>query len=412
VTARPCCTFGRAAAALAGMILGGIAVAACGTDTVVAVSAGKSASVPPAEPATVPAVTEPGYLTTDGARLLDGRGNEVRLVAVTWFGFETPNFMPHGLWSRSLASMLDLIQSLGFVAIRIPFSNQFLDDGSKPNGFDPNANPDLTNVDALGLLDKVVDGAKARGLKIILDRHQAKAAPDVSNDPTEALWYNDAYPESRWIADFQRLATRYANNPTVVAIELATDLRDPATWGDGNPDTDFRAAAERAGNAILAVNPKLLVIVDGVQTAGGKKYWRGGNLSAAEAAPVQLSVPHRLVYGTQDYPESVADQPWFHDAAYPANLAPLWEGAWGRLITNNVAPVFVAGFGTQYVTDRDRAWLDTLVGYLARRNTSFAYWCINGDSNLTGGLLTNDWQSVNTPTASALAPILAGSTAP
>ena len=40
------------------------------------------------------------------------------------------------------------------------------------------------------------------------------------------------------------------------------------------------AAATRAGNAILEVNPRLLVLVDGIQHVGADQYWRGGNLQA------------------------------------------------------------------------------------------------------------------------------------
>ena len=46
----------------------------------------------------------------------------VRLKGVNWFGFETNDFVLHGLWSRKLSWMLDLLQSYNVNALRLPFS--------------------------------------------------------------------------------------------------------------------------------------------------------------------------------------------------------------------------------------------------------------------------------------------------
>src|SRR5919198_985739 len=77
-------------------------------------------------------------------------------------------------------------------------------------------------------------------------------------------------------------------------IDLHNEPHDQATWGDSNRATDWRLAAERAGNAVLRVNPHLLIFVEGVQFYDGDNYWWGGNLEGAAAAPVRLAVPQRL----------------------------------------------------------------------------------------------------------------------
>ena len=86
--------------------------------------------------------------------------------------------------------MLDQIRDLGYNTIRVPFSNQLFDSGSVPNGIDFNQNPDLVGLNGLQILDKLVSGARARGLKIILDRHR----PDANRQ--SELWYTSAYPEA------------------------------------------------------------------------------------------------------------------------------------------------------------------------------------------------------------------------
>ncbi len=83
-------------------------------------------------------------------------------------------------------------------------------------------------------------------------------------------------PESTWIADLKALASRYQGQDTVIGIDLHNEPHDPpACWGCGDQSTDWRLAAERAGDAVLSVNPNLLIFVEGVQTVGGVSGWWG-----------------------------------------------------------------------------------------------------------------------------------------
>ena len=43
----------------------------------------------------------PNFLHTEGSKIVDSHGNEVRLTGVNWFGMETGTFAPHGLWERN-----------------------------------------------------------------------------------------------------------------------------------------------------------------------------------------------------------------------------------------------------------------------------------------------------------------------
>ncbi|HEY0483624.1 MAG TPA: hypothetical protein VGD37_39165, partial [Kofleriaceae bacterium] len=40
-----------------------------------------------------------GFWSTSGSKIVDSAGNAVRFTGVNWFGFETSNLMPHGIWS-------------------------------------------------------------------------------------------------------------------------------------------------------------------------------------------------------------------------------------------------------------------------------------------------------------------------
>lgn len=345
--------------------------------------------------------SSPGYLHTRGRELVDEDGHVVRLTGLSWFGMETSNYAPHGLWTRSLESMLDQVVALGYNMLRLPFCTQMLDPGVVPTGIDFSKNPGLQGLSGVTLLDAIVDAAGARGLRVVLDRHR----PD-SNAQSE-LWYTSQYGEERWIEDWEMLAARYQGNPTVIGFDLHNEPRGPATWGDGNMATDWRLAAERAGNAVLAINSDLLIIVEGVESYAGSATWWGGNLRGAANAPVRLQVKDRVVYSVHEYPPSVYMQPWFSAPDYPANLPAIWHDNWGYLVENDVAPVWVGEFGTKLETPADKAWLAEFAEYIGAHQLGFAYWCLNPNSGDTGGILKDDWMTVNQDKQAVLAPLLA-----
>ncbi|MEU8342867.1 cellulase family glycosylhydrolase [Spirillospora sp. NPDC048832] len=345
-----------------------------------------------------------GYWHTSGRQLLDSDGRQVRMTGINWFGAETSNFSPHGLWTRGYKDMLDQIKSLDYNTLRLPYTNQLFDSGSAPNSIDYSKNPDLQGLTGLQILDKIIDYAGRIGLKVVLDRHR----PDAGGQ--SALWYTDAYPESRWISDWQMLARHYAGDTTVIGADLHNEPHAPACWGCGDQATDWRLAAERAGNAILAVNSNWLIIVEGVDGYGGDNYWWGGNLQGAAQYPVRLDVPNRLVYSAHDYATSVYPQPWFDDPAFPSNMAAIWDKNWGYLYKNDVAPVLLGEFGTTLADARDQTWLRTLMAYLGTgaSGMSFTFWSWNPNSGDTGGILNGDWTTVNTAKQSYLDPYLLG----
>jgi endoglucanase len=77
-----------------------------------------------------------GHFHTSGNRILDSTDRPVRIAGVNWFGFETGDYVVHGLWTRDYRSMLDQIKREGYNTLRLPYSNQMLDASSMPNGID------------------------------------------------------------------------------------------------------------------------------------------------------------------------------------------------------------------------------------------------------------------------------------
>ena len=102
--------------------------------------------------------------------------------------------------------------------------------------------------------------------------------------PPNGLWYDKGgasdgtdgggNPAHVTDADFQeawvKLAARWKDKPAVLAYDLINEPHSGlTTWGgyDGEPDsaTDIRTMYIRVGNAIHAIDPRPLIIAEGVQ---------------------------------------------------------------------------------------------------------------------------------------------------
>jgi len=349
-----------------------------------------------------------GALSTDGNRIVDGNGDAVTLAGVNWFGMETERFRPDGLHLRNWQDMMEQMVELGFNTIRLPFSNAALDVGRMPSDIDYALNPDLAGLTSLQILDKIVDYADTLGLRILLDNHRSTAG---DGPEANGLWYTADYSEQRWLSDWTMLAGRYADAPAVIGADLRNEPH-AASWGGGGAD-DWAAAAERAGNAILATGSEWLIVVEGVQAYEDDYYWWGGNLQGVADRPVQLARSDKLVYSPHAYSPEVYEQPWFQGPEYPGNLPAVWDKNFGFIHQQNIAPLLVGEFGNRYEDARNQQWLDAFAAYLAgdfdgdgsselragETGLSWTYWAWNPNSGDTGGILEDDWQ---TPVAAKL----------
>jgi aryl-phospho-beta-D-glucosidase BglC (GH1 family) len=351
----------------------------------------------------------------EGNRLVDDDGNTARLTGVNWFGFETSIQAPHGLWTRDYRSMLRQIADIGFNTVRIPWSNAIMRDDAQVSsistygadaydGTDP-INDGLEGKKPLEILDLIIDAAATFRLKVMLDNHSRK--PDGYME--EDLWYTADVSESQWLEDWVTMAERYLGNTTVIAFDLNNEPHDDATWGTGNTATDWNTAAEKCANAILAVNPNVLIVVEGVEEVNGSGYWWGGNLQGAATHPIEIKIPEKLVYSAHEYGPEVFAQDWFSAAAFPGNMADIWDRQFGYIMNREEGHVFIGEFG---IKDRDAfegragVWFETFLAYLGD-DYSWTFWCMNPNSGDTDGILQYDWVTPHAWKVDALSPYLA-----
>lgn len=384
-----------------------------------------------------------GYWHTVGTQIVDGAGRPVRINGVTWYGMESSHWVPAGLGFQRYTTIMDLVKLLGYNTIRLPFSNELVETNPVvTKGIA--ANPQFSGFHALQIMDAIVAYAGQIGLKIILDDHRSRAGRPLGiNTLDEWLWYTPQYPDAAWIHDWQTLATRYLGKDAVFAFDLRNEphangggpwnlaayLQRSATWGPyqgvDRPATDWRLAAERAGNAALAINPHLLVIVQGLQLypdasapGGVASSWWAGLLTPVRRYPVVLSVPHHLVYSIHEWGPRKQPMPWFS----PLNAASLqraWHSNWSYLLDHPAAPyaapLLLGEFGTctelascltAQQPGSQGAWLHFLVDFLRRHpEINWSFYALNGTNSnncyADNGLLNAGWNNIASTTLQA-----------
>ncbi|GAC1444713.1 MAG: hypothetical protein NVSMB52_04300 [Chloroflexota bacterium] len=347
--------------------------------------------------------TVPTWFHAAGTDIVDAAGIPVHLAGLNWYGFEEHDFVVGGLDYRPYGDILRMMKVLGYNSIRLPFSEELVQRNplvKKHLG----ANPELVGMHALDIMDRIIAAAGAYGLSVILDNHRSDAGWSSQEN---GLWYTAAYPDSVFTQDWAFLAKRYASTNVVVGADLRNEPHGAATWGSGDPTTDWHMAAEHTGDAVLQSNPNVLVFVEGVQYYGSfPSYWYGGNLIGVATTPISLhfadnsSARNRLVYSAHDYGRDNCGIgcPWLNPGATYASLASIWDQYWGYISSDPAksyaAPVWLGEFGTcnyqencvsDTVPGSQGQWFVSLIRYISEHHLSWAYWSANGTQS-TGGI--------------------------
>ncbi|CAH2599851.1 Glycoside hydrolase family 5 protein [Rhodovastum atsumiense] len=321
----------------------------------------------------------PGFLSTRGSQIVDSFGNPVRLACIGWNGTGGPRGNSlHGLWSVSYRTIVDAAKGAGFNCMRIPFSD--LDIDAAPANtvelgtIDFSNNSDLRGLTTLEIFQKIVAYAGQIGMKIILDHHSNGSGGQQANglwfdlgpgsDGTDGAGRRGSVTAERFLKTWVHVAKAFAGNPTVIGFDLKNEPHTegrpglpPINWGGGGP-TDIHAMYETVGNAIQAVNPDVLIIC-----AGFLDYHRGapeGDLRYVPSRPVKLRQPNKVVYSVHIYPSEIG--------GYGVDSGPeavrRMNTAWGFLVRDNIAPVWIGEMGSSMKNSTSRAWAMTLLDYM------------------------------------------------
>ncbi len=359
------------------------------------------------------------YLHVNGNKILDQSGNQVRLTGIAWFGYETTNAVFHGIWSVTLESVLDKVADNGFNLLRIPISVQLVNQWRKgvypmSDSVNTYVNPGLTGKNSLEILDTAIAYCKQKGIKVMFDMHR------VVNTQQLNLWYNDTYSVTDFEESWKWLATHYKNDDTVIACDLFNEPHGTpgqgsaaAKWDGSMDQNNWRYEAGKVGQQILAINPNLLIVVEGIEATPktGHTYgepdnptnspydfdWWGGNLRGVANYPVNLGTGNsQIVYSPHDYGPSVSAQPWLQSGFTKESLTTnCWDPNWLYIHKQNIAPILVGEWGGRLDGGDNQKWLTYLAQTIAENNLNHTFWCMNPNSGDTGGILKDDWVTID-----------------
>jgi aryl-phospho-beta-D-glucosidase BglC (GH1 family) len=367
-------------------------------------------------PTPVPPPSGDDWLHTDGNTIKDAGGNVVRLTGINWFGFETGGANGfYGLDKCGVEETLDLLASRGFNLLRIPVNGEIIKEWS--NGTYVNTsfmntyyNPYLDGMNSLQILDYTVNYCKRTGMKIMFDMHGASR-----DSYQENLWYNSKISQADFITSWKWLANRYKGDDTVVAMDLKNEPHGKysgstiSKWDGTSDANNWKKAAEDIGNAVLSVNPNLLIVIEGVEAYPMEGYdyntcgefttycnWWGSNLRGVAKYPVSLSTANRVVYSAHDYGPDIYVQPWFKTTFNETTLYnDCWRPNWYYIVEAGTAPVLIGEWGGKLANANNKAWFTALASFLSTKNIHHTFWSFNPNSADTGGLVLDDWRTVD-----------------
>lgn len=311
-----------------------------------------------------------GYLHTNGSQIVDEKNNPVRICSVGWGWY---GGTPWGLASFSYKTALQAVADNGINCIRICTDDaQVLNNPSIAVNL--SVNPDLAGLKYNEVLQAVVNYGASIGLKFVIESHLSE---DNARSPSNGngLWYDvggasDGTDGNRQVGHitsdmfmkiWQTRANLFKGNKAIIGYDLRNEPHHgPATWGDGNINTDYRLMYERVGNALLAIDPGPMIICEGLQAYG--KGAPSGDLrqSTIGNALVKLDVPNKVVYSVHEYPTEVSSSGINSGADYIKYM----NTVWGWLYTKNIAPVWVGECGDNMRTKAGQEWADTFIAYV------------------------------------------------
>jgi aryl-phospho-beta-D-glucosidase BglC (GH1 family) len=366
---------------------------------------------------------------------------------------------------RTIAQTMQEISGMGINVIRLPLVPQTLN-ANDPQGRDPflKNHSSVRIANSRLALETMIKAADAANIEVMLDVHSCSnyigwragrldARPpwtDATRDNYEftreeyscaasgnpsTVTTTHPYNTTMWLDNLRTLAGLSAGLgvDNIIGIDIFNEPHD-YTWAE------WKSLTEQAYQAINAVNPNLLLFVQGIGTTAGTQdgtpttttpvphgsealnaNW-GENLFEAGSNPIDVP-QNQLVFSPHTYGPSVFVQRMFMDPAQssctglegdeagdqdcnivinPTLLRQGWEEHFGYLKQLGYA-IVVGEFGGNMdwprgqasIRDRDRwghittnvdqQWQETFVQWMAEKDIEGCYWSINPESGDTAG---------------------------
>jgi aryl-phospho-beta-D-glucosidase BglC (GH1 family) len=394
----------------------------------------------------------PQALYTSAGNIVDSQGKVVSLNGFSYFGFNNQQTMVDGLWGGpaiglDFASIVYRQQLLGFNAVRLPFSfkdllnlkpRNFTQNCSLPSptdvaksvlakgqslpatvpaqAFKPNrptgaCNEYLPNDSVWNRFKWVVTFYAHNGFYVLIDNHLREDTSALENS-------------GQWASNYAKLVSELSTDPVVRDHLMVDVLNEPdqygLQWQPQNGKPGLGNLYLQAMDAISAVAPRALFFIEGTGQGSLQSNWGDGyDTNPSDISQLGLSDPRPFFTAlrTKSYHHRVVLAPHVYGPAVTTNnqafsgpaLFNRLSSSFGSLTqqgfctggTCDTYPVAIGEFGSNFTDPRDVATMTDLSLYLRnvdagndgkhRTIRNWFYWSWNADSGDTGGLVQNDW---------------------
>ena len=321
-------------------------------------------------------------------------GKEIKLNGINWFGMNTPTRTVHSLWQAPLDDYIAVLTKYQFNAVRLTLSANVMLNLHKLGLKDEGAvskNPEMAGMTVGQHLDDLVARLEKAGILVMFNLHRMNGNKDGSEENAidiGPLWYTEEYPEEKIIEAWVTLTKRYVNAPNVFAMDIKNEPHG-ATWGDGNPKTDWRMFCQKIGNIIHEINPKVLIGCAGITSPGGR--W-SDSVGDAETKPVILKLANKVFYTPHFYILTQTE----------AEMSAYLDKCVGNL-AKNVGSVIVGEWGWDENDVNDVKWAEQYMAYMKKAGlTNQFYWTLNENAGMNHGILVEGGVKVKEEKVAAL----------
>lgn len=320
------------------------------------------------------------YMYTAKNRKVYMGDTAIDINGISWAGLNYSTNID-SLQTGTIDEHIAILKANKFNAVRLPMSaNMMLNmDNLKVGNASDAINPGVRGTNAGAHVDALIRSLSNAGILVMLNLHRFTGSGN-NEDDIGPLWYSQAYDEARVIEAWVAMAKRYLDQPNVFAMDIKNEPHSSngveAKWGGTDPKTDWASACERIGNAILKVNPNVLIVVEGVTD----QVW-GDSIAGGLERPIVLTVPDKVVYSPHFYKH------WNYPSKDGFSMMTYMDRVLGKMADSS-ATIVIGEYGYDHTKVDEVSWVRDLATYFKNKNISNAfYWALNENEGVGASIL-------------------------
>ncbi|KAL9664132.1 hypothetical protein QQ045_019529 [Rhodiola kirilowii] len=319
----------------------------------------------------------------------DSSGERVKLACVNWVS-HLEALVAEGLSKQPVDVISKKILTMGFNCVRLTWPLFLVTDKSLASttarqsfkglglveslaGLQAN-NPSIVDLPLIQAFQAVIANLDKNNVMVILDNHISQPGWCCSNTDGNGFFGDEYFDPDLWVQGLTQMASMLSNFSNVIGMSLRNELRGPK-----QNVNDWYKYMQRGAEAVHSANPKLLVILSGLD------YDK--DFSFLQKTPLNITFSNKLVFEIHWYA--------FSDGSSWATGNP--NDVCGRVVSNIMKrsgflldkgyPLFVSEFGVDLrgTNVNDNRYLGCFMGLAAELDLDFALWTLVGSYDLRQG---------------------------